>query len=144
MKNKSVLVWCGYSALIVLLLTLSFIAGQALALPRNARAQEGVDAEVPNLPNAPNASFYCDVNNVASFDNRIHIRCNNSNNGIYYYAYPTDPSNVATANQFLAIGNTAYALGHHVWVYYNSSSSLNPTGCNTGDCRGLWGISMVP
>ena len=144
MKDKRVLVWCGYSALIVTLLILSFLAGRALAIPRDVRAQEGVIAGVPELPNAPNASFYCDVSNVASFDNRIHIRCSNSNNGIYYYAYPTDPVHVATANQFLAIGNTAYALGHHVWVYYDSNSSMNPAGCNTSDCRGLYGVSMVP
>jgi hypothetical protein len=97
------------------------------------------------LPGAPNAStFYCSlITNVAIFENRIHLRCSNSNDGISYYAYPTDPSHVATANQILAIANTAFALNESVWVFYNSSSYLNPPGCYANDCRGLVGVSMV-
>jgi hypothetical protein len=142
--KKKVLVWGGYSTLIVILLIVNFFAGQALARPETTRAKEEVNEPIPNHPDAPSANFYCSsVNNVAAFENRVHLRCSNSNGGIIYYAYATDPAHVATANQILAIANTAFALGKGVWVYYNSSSTLNPPGCNTGDCRGLIGVSMI-
>jgi len=142
--KKKVLVWGGYSTLIVILLIVNFFAGQALARPETTRAKEEVNEPIPDDPDAPSANFYCSsVNNVAAFENRVHLRCSNSNGGIIYYAYATDPAHVATANQILAIANTAFALGKGVWVYYNSSSTLNPPGCNTGDCRGLIGVSMI-
>lgn len=144
--KKKVLIWGGSTTLIVLLLIVVFFAGQAMAKPGAALAQEVLSEAMPSLPNSPDySSFGClSVNNVAAFENRIHLRCSNANGSILYYAYATDSANVATANQILAIANTAFALGKSVWVYYNSSSALNPPGCNTGDCRGLVGVSMVP
>jgi hypothetical protein len=143
--KKKVLVLGGYITMIVILLIVNFLAGQALASPGTTRAQEEVDKPVPDHPDVPNAStFYCSsVNNVATFENRVHLRCSTSNGDIIYYAYATDPAHVATANQILAIANSAFALGKGVWVYYNISSDLNPPGCNSGDCRGLVGVSML-
>ena len=146
MKHK-ILAWGGYAALIVVLLVISFLAGRTLASPGDVLAKGDVEASLPdhpNAPNAPNVSFYCaSVNNVAAFDNRVHLRCSPANGSIAYFAYATDPSHVATANQILAVANTAYALGDGVWVYYYSNSDLNPPGCYSSDCRGLYGVSMV-
>ena len=142
--RKNIIVWGGYSLLIVILLVAIFFAGQALAKPETTHAQEMVNEIIPNSPNSTDAEFYCGgINNVAVFENRIHIRCNNANGSISYYSYATDSTNVATANQLLAIANTAFALGKNVWVFYYPSSSYNPTGCYTSDCRGLIGISML-
>ena len=58
-------------------------------------------------------------------------------------SHPTASSGGYTANRLLAVAQTAYALGKPVWVYYVSSTSSNPPGCNTGDCRFLTGPSMV-
>jgi hypothetical protein len=146
MKHK-VLVWGGYATLIIFLLFISFYAGRSLAKPGDVLAKGYVEASLPDPPNAlnaPNANFYCaSVNNVAAFDNRVHLRCSPADGSIAYFAYATDPSNIATANQILAVANTAFALGEGVWVYYYSSSDYNPPGCNIGDCRGLYGVSMV-
>ena len=144
MKDKF-LVRSGYVALIVVLLVISFFVGRVLAKPGVANAQDGITESAPDFPNAPNASsFYCtSVTNVASFENRVHLRCSNANEGVIYYAYPNDASHIGVANQILAISNTAFALSKGVWVYYNASSTLNPPGCNIGDCRGLVGVSMV-
>jgi hypothetical protein len=127
------------------LLIVIFFAGQALASSVTTHAQEEVNEGMPEIPEVPNAAtFYClSVNGVATFENRVHLRCSNSNGSINYYAYATDPTHIATANQILAIANTAFALGEGVWVYYNSNSDLNPPGCYVGDCRGLVGVSMV-
>ena len=89
-------------------------------------------------------SFGCtSIDNVASFDNRIHVHCATSNGSIEYYAYPTSGSNGYTANRMLAVGQTAFALGKGVVIFYQSSTSYNPPGCNTGDCRLLTGLSML-
>jgi hypothetical protein len=123
------------------LLAGSFFAGRLLAGPEVAKAR----AEASSVsPASPEASHYCSVNNVAAFDNRIHVRCSTSpGGGVIYFAHPTGSSNGYTANRLLAVAQTAYALGKPVWVYYVSSSSSNPPGCNLGDCRLLTGISMV-
>jgi hypothetical protein len=123
------------------LLAGSFFAGRLLTGPQGAKAH----AEVTSVsPASLEASFSCYVNNVAAFDNRIHLRCSTSPDGnIWYYAYPTGSSNGYTASRMLAVAQTAYALGKPVWVYYVSSSSSNPPGCYTGDCRLLTGVSMV-
>ena len=123
------------------LLAGSFFAGRLLAGPEVAKAHAEVN---PVSPASPEASFYCWVNNVAAFDNRIHLRCTiSSGDGVLYYAHPTGSSNGYTASRMLAVAQTAFALGKPVWVYYVSSSSSNPPGCNIGDCRLLTGVSMV-
>lgn len=135
-------VWIGYAVLLTALLGIAFLAGRAAARPNMASAQAQTGADPLAGPNA--ASFSCSVNNVAAFDTRIHLRCTTSpGGGIYYFAYASDPAHFSTANQILAVANTAFALGKPVYVYYNSNSSLNPPGCNVSDCRGLVGVSMV-
>ncbi len=144
MKSK-VVPLVSYIAVAVVLLVLSFFAGRILNNSATAvRAELDTQANKMENINSPDVSFYCGtINNIAAFNNRIHIRCSNDNNGIYYYAYANDTSNAMVANQLLAAANTAFALGKGVWVYYNSDSSFNPTGCYTTDCRGLTGISIL-
>ena len=123
------------------LLAGSFVAGRLLARPEVAKAHA---EDTYASPASLEASFYCNVNNVAAFDNRIHVRCTiSSGEGVLYYAHPTGSSNGYTASRMLAVAQTAYALGKPLYVYYVSSSSSNPPGCNIGDCRLLTGVSMV-
>jgi hypothetical protein len=132
-----------YGVPVIALLGGAYIAGRATSNRSLASAQAGAAAGPLAVPHA--SSFLCTVNNVAAFDNRVHVRCTSSpgGGGIYCFGYPSDPAHFSTANQILAVANTAFALGRPAWVYYHSSSSMNPTGCNTGDCRGLFGVSMV-
>jgi hypothetical protein len=135
-------VWIGRAVLVIALLCTAFIAGWATARPNPASAQTGASADPLEVRNAN--SFYCNVNNVAAFETRIHLRCSTSpGEGVYYFAYASDPAHFSTANQILAVANTAFALGKPVWVYYHADSSLNPPGCSPSDCRGLTGVSMV-
>ena len=123
------------------LLSGSFFAGRLLAGSDSAQAHAEVN---PISPTSIEASHACTLNNVAAFDNRIHVRCTSSPDGsIWYFAHPTDSFSGYTASRMLAVAQTAYALGKPVWIYYVSGSSSNPPGCNTGDCRLLTGISMV-
>jgi hypothetical protein len=131
---------------VVVLLAGSFLAGRRAADRRVIHAQgDGV----PAAPADPNFStFACtNVSNVAVFENRIHVKCASVNivggNNVYYYAYSTGGLDGYTANRMLAVGQTAFAMDKPVWLYYEASTSYNPPGCNTGDCRLLVGISMV-
>jgi hypothetical protein len=146
MKHKH-FVWMLYCALILGLLAGSFFAGKAIARPRIASAQ---DTTGPKAPTEPNANpFGCPViDQVAVYESRIHLHCNTVNmvggDAVTYYAYATDAAHATTANQILALGNTAFALGDPVDLWFNADSSLNPPGCNPGDCRGLTGVEVVP
>jgi hypothetical protein len=147
--NKKHLVWILYGALIVGLVGGSFVAGKAIARPSVASAQ---DAPAPNAPEAADAVFRCPlIVSVGTYYNRIHLKCGTANpvdigggntTNVYYYVYPNDPAHATTANELLALGNTAYALGKGADLFYNSSSSDNPAGCNAGDCRGLTGATI--
>lgn len=124
------------------LLAGTFFAGRTFAGSRVVRAQGDVGLAAPADPTL--ASFGCTtIDNVAAFDNRIHVRCATANGSIQYYAYPTTGSDGFTANRMLAVGQTAFALGEGVVIFYQASTSYNPPGCNTGDCRLLVGLSMV-
>lgn len=124
------------------LLAVSYLVGRALAGSRTVHAQDPVVLAAPADPNY--TSFSCtSIDNVAAFDNRIHVRCATANGSIKYYAYPTSGSNGYTANRMLAVGQAAFALGKGVVIFYQPSSSYNPPDCNTGDCRLLTGLSMV-
>jgi hypothetical protein len=130
----------------VALLASSFFVGRGFADRQASHAQsEGV----PPAPADPNFSaFACtNVSNVAVFENRIHVKCATVNvvgtSNVYYYAYPTGSFAGYTASRLLAVGQTAFALDKGVWIYYEASTSHNPPGCNTGNCRLLVGLAMV-
>jgi hypothetical protein len=131
---------------VVALLAGSFLAGRISAGRRVVRAQS---PGAPAAPADPNTSaFYCgNVDNVASFDNRIHLRCETTNNVggdlVRFYAYPTSGASGYTANRMLAVGQIAYALNRRVWIFYQANSSYNPPSCVSNDCRLLVGISML-
>jgi len=127
---------------VLALLAGSFLAGRALVGSMAIRAQGDITPAASADPNY--TPFSCtSIDNVAAFDNRIHVRCATPNGSIKYYAYPTSGSNGYTANRMLAVGQTAFALGKGVVIFYQPSSSYNPPDCNTGDCRLLTGLSML-
>jgi hypothetical protein len=77
---------------------------------------------------------------------RVHIRCDKP---------WTNPSTGATASYFAvatteaaaplvqAAGNTASAAGKNVEIWFRWSSTENPSGCGTSDCRKLTGIAVL-
>ena len=123
------------------LLAGSFFAGRLLAGPEVAKDS----AETASVsPASPEMSYYCNIERVAAYVDRIHVRCTTSpGDGVWYFAHPTSSSDGYTANRLLAVAQTAFALGKPVWVWYAFSSDSNPPGCNTGDCRLLYALEMV-
>ena len=90
----------------------------------------------------------CTISNIAVFPTRIHVKCTTpavvGSSNIYFFAASGAVADAVTTNRFLTLLNTAYALGKPVYVYYHTSTSLNPTGCLTHDCRGIDWIYLVP
>ena len=132
---------------VLALLAGSFFAGRLLAGPKAVQAQAEPDPVSPAGVDAV-TSLECTINNVAAFDNRIHVRCDEyalilPDYKIYYFAYATGGSSGYTANRMLAVGQTAGVLGKTVYIYYDSDEESNPDGCYTTDCRLMTGISMV-
>jgi hypothetical protein len=87
----------------------------------------------------------CTIGNIAVFASRIHVYCSNiaSPNPQYFAAWG-DSSHALVTNRFLTLLNTAYALGKPVYIYYYDDTSLNPTGCNAGDCRAIYWLFITP
>lgn len=84
----------------------------------------------------------CTPRDIASFSNRIHIRCFEVlSGGIQYFAMAnSDP----TVDHVLSMLNVAIANpGLKVFIEYATSQSDNPTGCQTRDCRGLLHVYLA-
>ena len=90
------------------------------------------------------SAFLCDPNQVAVWEDRMHIRCSPGDGDIAYFAYAIDPLHSQQANRLLALADTAYAIGHRVWVNYYTDSEQNPPGCLISNCRRISALSMVP
>jgi hypothetical protein len=132
-----------FVVVVLALLAGSYLAGRLLARPKTVQAQAGPGPVSPATADAV-LSFYCDVTNVAAYDNRIHVRCLTSpGSGIWFFAYPISGASGYTANRMLAVAQTAFALNEDVYIYYMLNSDSNPPGCYATDCRLMTGISMV-
>lgn len=135
----------------ILLPTLIVAIGLVVALPNGAKnAINPVQAAEPSsnssTSDAPTSGLVnCAIGNIAVFSNRIHVYCPNvAAPDFHYYAAWGDSAHALTTNRFLTVLNTAYALGKHVYLYYYDDPSMNPPGCNAGDCRALNWIFIVP
>jgi hypothetical protein len=84
------------------------------------------------------------------FTARIHVFCTAKipNTNIQYFAASGDSQHALATNRFLMMLNTAYALGKPVYIYYIDyyidDPAQNPTGCNSGDCRKIDWMFIVP
>jgi hypothetical protein len=111
------------------------------------QAQAAIPASGSGAPSAPDAGpFGCTISNIAVFSNRIHVHCTTSvpSTSISYFAANGDSAHALTTNRFLVLLNTAYSLGKPVYIYYLADSASNPVGCNSGDCRAIDWIFIVP
>lgn len=105
-------------------------------------------------PTAPHQSvvFACTPTGVASFDTRIHVRCSTpytyydvggSPSSIYWFAFPNRDS--ATASRMLSLATSAQLAGKNLAIFFNPDDlSGGSWGCQTGDCRVMWGLELKP
>ncbi len=131
-------------ALVAAALVAAFTFGENY---RQAQAQSGGPDTSSGAPSAVDAGpFHCTISNIAVFSNRIHVFCSSAPAGttIRYFAASGDKAHELATNRFLVMLNTAYSLGKPVYIYYLDNPASNPPGCNSGDCRAIDWIFIVP
>lgn len=146
--NKIVSKWNLLRFLVILLITAALMASFAFGLNYlKAEAQSGTPETGSGAPSAVDGGpFHCTISNIAVFTSRIHVHCTTAipNTSISYFAASGDRAHELSTNRFLVMLNTAYSLGKPVYIYYLDSASSNPPGCNSGDCRAIDWIFIVP
>ena len=89
-------------------------------------------------------TFTCTPSGVASFSNRVHVRCSNLAPGnIRYFAVCSAPD-AAAASRYLSTFTTGFVMGKNIVIYYTpSDTSGTACGCGTSDCRVIWGAEVL-
>ena len=81
--------------------------------------------------------FRCEANQVLETQNRVHVRCANSQrigrNNIRFIAI--DKGDPSRTQRFIEMGISAMCCGHVFEVDIPSSPSSNASGCRDDDCR---------
>lgn len=124
-----------FGVVVAVLLLGSFFAGriQNKAIAVQAQDEPGDQARAE-------VSFDCNINQVAIYGNRAHIRCGNAPTGdptVHYFAIENNSENELMINRVMAIGLTNMSMDRWVRLWYDTSETNNPTGCQDVDCRKL-------
>jgi hypothetical protein len=85
----------------------------------------------------------CTVERVATYPERIHVRCTNEvepGTGIVYLAAST--RDAAHAARLLSVLSTALVAGRSLDVLYDPSTESRPPGCYEHNCRLLVAVEM--
>jgi hypothetical protein len=84
---------------------------------------------------AANVWSSCTPTGVATFSNRVHVRCSASvSGGIFYFAVATTDS--AQAARFVSVASSALIAGRNLEVWYDPADLSGASfGCQTNDCR---------
>lgn len=96
-------------------------------------------------PNSPTDYFICVPQQVGTFSNRVHVRCDPSATGNISYFAVCSTTNPNYAARALSIFTTAKVTGKNVAIYYNpSDTSGTSCGCSSTDCRVITGAEVMP
>ena len=83
----------------------------------------------------------CTPANVATFANRVHVKCTASVAGIQYFAVATSDS--AAAARFISLANSALVAGRTLSVFYDPADTSGAAwGCQSNDCRSALGLAI--
>jgi hypothetical protein len=90
-------------------------------------------------------SSHCLVLEVATFDNRVHIRAKCDYSDTQTPTYVAVESNSPMAATVVQVGLFALTSKRFVNVFYDTNIGANPVGCNQNDCRRLIGlVALAP
>lgn len=90
---------------------------------------------------AAEIAVVCTPAGVATFANRIHIRCAQSFSGIVFFAYAS--RDTAGAARTMSIATSALIAGRSVVIFYDPADQAGTRiGCLAGDCRLLRGLEI--
>lgn len=108
----------------------TLMLGAVLALPASALAQSALD------PSGGTVTSICKVIEVATFLNRVHVRCDPKydTSSPLFYASPT--SNPSEATRLVTLGSAALmGAGDLLVVWEAFVSDAEAFGCLAKDCR---------
>lgn len=112
-------------------------------------------ALLPNLrpaladpPVAPEVWFACKpVESLVWLGGRFHVKCEqgwtNPSTGNSYPYFAISGSNTTQLGHAMSMVQTAQIAGKRVKMRVKTSSSANPSGCQTNDCRAFVAIGVV-
>ena len=85
--------------------------------------------------------YSCTPDQVASYENRIHVKCEKPVGSIYYFAIATDKGEYSRNALSLMVG--AKLANRTLRIYYGKEDySGSEFGCQVGNCRRVKGISL--
>jgi hypothetical protein len=118
------------------------------ARPSSARAAGAAVAPSavpvdPAYPGAPVDWYTCTPDSVATYNERIHIKCTApASGGIWFFAAPT--TNPHHAARLLSILSLADVAGRNVSVLYDPNDTSGTSfGCLETDCRILLAAELL-
>lgn len=85
----------------------------------------------------------CTPSGVATFHNRVQIRCTQSFSGIAQFAVGAEPA--ATAARYMSLATSAMIAGRNVRITFDPADlgAATAAGCpSTADCRPLRGLEI--
>ena len=94
-------------------------------------------------PAAAEVFLSCNIQAVGTWENRVHILCDQpySSTTVQYFATPT--SNREMASRMQAIALVAQVTGASARIYFDlADTSGTAFGCNASNCRKLQGIEI--
>ena len=90
---------------------------------------------------AAETAVICTPTGVATFPNRIHIRCAQSFSGVVFFAYGSSDS--AGAARYMSMATSALISGRNARIFYDPADQSGASiGCRTTDCRLLRGLEI--
>jgi hypothetical protein len=76
----------------------------------------------------------CTPVDVATYAERVHVRCTSSISGVRFFAVAT--TDAPAAARFVSVATSALVAGRTLTVLYDPADTSGPTfGCQTSDCR---------
>jgi hypothetical protein len=87
----------------------------------------------------------CTPSGVATFSNRIHVRCTQSFSGITVFAAGTaSVPDTAAAARYMTLATSAMVAGRNVRVTFDPADQAGATalGCQPTECRLLRGLEI--
>jgi hypothetical protein len=108
---------------------LVLIGGAAIAFLSASNATSASSSAAPQY-------FLCTPVAVATFSDRVHVRCSPAAPGGIAFFAVCSTSDAANAARFLSVFTTAKVTGKQLAIYYNpNDTSGTSCGCASADCR---------
>jgi len=115
---------------------------QAATTAQDTEDQSWRATDDPQLVSKAASWQSCTPARVATFTQRVHVRCTSAISGVLYFAVST--ADQAEAARALSVFSIALATGRDLMIMYDAADTTSgpPIGCSATDCRVALGVEM--